>query len=512
MARHSAKTAQDGAGDSKTLIYFEKKGDLRMLPPPEGKTPYAHYKHKTQPGFYVRVSKPNKDDEVSRIYFYRWENTGPDGKRITHWDKIGPAFPLKKGGPVVKYEDAQRIVLERRSALLEEQVGPVSTRLTVGGAWAYAVAERYSKSDSTKGKEKGLYKTYFQHLENRYLDELNRGFWVEFMTQLREGTLVVGEAPRKDGRGMAPIVVGPLANASLLGVMHLASVLYETGNKHGGLSGALKGSNNPGDLRKSIGAPNEKDSHIPLNLLGAAWRASDQLISPWWRDMFRVFVLTGLRRSLLFSMRFDEIDFENGLYVIDPRKPGAKRKADKITPSTKNIRLPLSGFVLDIIRRRREFAEDKDGLVWFTPKPTRGKRTKKERQALSDPRSAWTLLEWSIGNLHFTPHDLRRTFGTAGQMGSKDVFAVSLLLLHSPTQVAKAVGIPGITMKYLDTDEAVERLREAANSITAYVLELAAMSAEEAKSIVEPPLPPILDEAIDETTDLMLEEALAEAA
>lgn len=500
MSKQTVANAQDDQdeGPKRAPVYFEKKGELSMLPSPEGKSPYAYYKHKTQPGFYFRVSKPNKQGKVNRVYVYRWESTGVDGKRKTHWDPIGPAFALEKGGSVVKYEEAQRIVLERRRALVEEQVGPVSTRLTVGGVWAYAVAERYSKSDSTKGKEAGLYKTYFTHLENRYLDELSRAFWVEFMTQLREGTLVVGEAQRKDGRGLAPIVVGPLTNASLIGVMNLATVLYEVGNKHGGLAGALKGSNNPGDLRKGIGAPNEKDSHIPLNLLGTAWRASDQLISPWWRDMFRVFVLTGLRRSLLFSMRFDEIDFGNGLYLIDPRKPGAKRKADKITPSTKFIRLPLSGFVLDIIRRRREFAEDKDGLVWFTPKPTRGRRTKKERQALSDPRSAWTLIEWVIDGLHFTPHDLRRTFGTAGQMGSKDVFAVSLLLLHSPTQVAKAVGIPGITMKYLDTDEAVERLREATESITKYVLKLAGMSTEEANSIEDPVLPAIVEEVLAE--------------
>lgn len=481
----------------KTPIYYSKKGEISMLPPPEGKS-YEYYKHATQAGFYVRVSKPNKQNKVSRVYFYRWESTTPEGKRLTHWDPIGLAFAVEKDDEVVKYEDAQRIVLEKRRALLEEQAEGASNRLTLGGAWAYCVAERFSNAGTTKGKEAGLYTTYFKHMENRYLDELSRADWVEIMKQLREGTFVVGEALRKDGRGSAPTMVGPLANATLIGVMNLASLLYEIGNKHGGLAGALKGTNNPGDLRKGIGAANAKESHIPLNVLGIAWRASDQLISPWWRDMFRVFVLTGLRRSLLFSMRFDEIDLENGLYIIDPRKPGAKRKADKITASTKDIRLPLSRFVLDIIRARREFAEDKNGLVWFTPKPTRGRRTKKEKASLSDPRAAWTLLEWALDGLHFTPHDLRRTFGTAGQLGTKDVFAVSLLLLHSPTQVAKAVGIPGVTMKYLDRDEAVERMREATEDITAYILKLAVMSAEEAKAIEEPVLNELLEEALAE--------------
>jgi len=68
MAKQTAAKAQDDTGEGpKAPIYFEKKGDLQMLPPPEGKTPYAYYKHKTQPGFYLRVSKPNKDNKVDRV-------------------------------------------------------------------------------------------------------------------------------------------------------------------------------------------------------------------------------------------------------------------------------------------------------------------------------------------------------------------------------------------------------------------------------------------------------------
>jgi integrase len=256
-----------------------------------------------------------------------------------------------------------------------------------------------------------------------------------------------------------------------------------------GIHGALKGQNPAAATLETIGNPNEKTHHIALKDLGTAWRAAAQLVSPWWRDLFYVFVLTGLRRSLVFDMRFSEIDFEQGLYVIHPLKKGTKRRKKEVVESTPTIKLPLSKYVLEIIRARREFAPDKDGLVWFTPKPTRGRRTKREKSSLSDPRSAWTLIEQAIADVHFSPHDLRRTFASAGAASGADLFAISILLLHTGEELAKAAGVPGITLKYVDTAEAIERARKAAEVTTAYVLSLASMTREAAQQIDEPELP-----------------------
>lgn len=215
--------------------------------------------------------------------------------------------------------------------------------------------------------------------------------------------------------------------------------------------------------------------------------------------MFRVYILTGLRRSLLSGMKFSEIDFERGLYIIDPRKPGAKRKAKNITKDTADIRLPLPKLVIEIIRARREFAPDKDGLVWYTPKPTRGRRTRKtDKQAITDPRTAWILIEWAIGGLHFAPHDLRRTFATAGAAATTDMFALSMLMLHTGDELAKAANVPGITIDYINTDEAIERMRKASEEITAYVLGLATLPSENSKDIVDPVLPKHIEEDLNE--------------
>lgn len=469
-----------------------------MLPAPEGK--YSEpYKHATQAGFYVKVYKPNAQGKIKREYFHRFKEPDTSGVLKQHWLRLGLVEGFESGDVALRYEDAMRLVLEKRRALSAERQEGVSTRLTVAGAWAFYASEKHKNKSSTKTKDEQQYQRYLSHLSSRYLDELRNNFWTEYVQQLREGTLVVGQKERKDGTGLEPALLGPLVDATLLGVLNTASVLYEIGNKYSGVHGDMQGKNPAQEAKRLLGEPNKRTSHIPLKLLGTAWRSANQLISPWWRDMFQVFVLTGLRRSLLMSMRFDEINFEHGIYVIDPRKPGTKRKGSKITESTPDIRMPLSGYVLDIIRARREFAPDQNGLVWFTPKPTRGRRTKKDAAALSDPRGAWTLIEGAIGDFHFTPHDLRRTFATAGSLGTRDMFALSMLMLHTGEELAKAANVPGITIQYINTDEAVERQRDATEEITKYVLMLAALPSDEAAKISEPALHPELIEACDET-------------
>ncbi len=484
----------------KPPIRFSEKLHVLGLPPadPQAKTPYAWYSHESQPGFYVRVSRADGKGKAERVYFHRYKIDEPDGKGgvVTKEKRVNLGL-VEQTSRKADFEAALGQVLGKRKERKTAKSEGISKRLTVDGAWAFYATEKFTGAETTHDTDNGLFNRYLKHLGNRYLDELPMTFWSQFLEQCREGTLVVGHETKKDGT-RAPIMLGPLGNATLLGVVNAASLLYKIGNKYNGLQGELKGQNPPSKLRENVGAPNKNTLHIPLKDLGTAWRATDQLISPWWRDMFRVFVLTGLRRSLLFGMRFDELDFEAGLYVIAPGKRGTKRRRALITPSTKPIRMPLSKYVLNILKSRREFASDPNGLVWFTPKPTRGRRTKKDAASLSDPRGAWTLIEGAIGDLHFAPHDLRRTFATTGSVATQDLFAIALLMLHTGEELARAAGIPGITVRYMDTDEAVERMRKAAEDVTAYVLKLAEMPAEEAQKLVDPALHPELEAALEE--------------
>jgi integrase len=481
-------------------IYFDSKADVRKLPPcpPESASPYAWHKHSSQPGFYVRASKEDKAGKYDLVYFHRYKapevDAGGVTKRVEHRDPLGAVVPKGKED----YEAALKQLLTKRRELAEDEQQGVTKRLTVAGAWAFYHSFKHKNKEVSREKDEEQYNRYFGHLQNRYLDELDGKFWTIFVSQLREGTYVVGHKERADGRGLAPEMLGPLRDATLAGILSTAATLFDIANSFSGLHGELKGKNPAKEAKKLLGKPNKRRSRIPLRLLGKAWRASDQLISPWWRDLFQVFVLTGMRFSLLINMKFSEVDFVNGIYVIDPRKRGTKRKGENITEETPMIWMPLSDYVMNIIKARREFAPDRNGLVWFTPKPTRGRRTKKEAASLSDPRGAWSLIEWAIGGLHFTPHDLRRTFASAAAMAKADMFGASMLMLHTGDELAKAAHVPGITIDYIDTQEAVDLQREAAKAVTEYVLKLATLSDKEAALIKEPTLPPELVAVLEE--------------
>ena len=71
-------------------------------------------------------------------------------------------------------------------------------------------------------------------------------------------------------------------------------------------------------------------------------------------------------------------------------------------------------------------------------------------------------------------------------------------MLHTGEELAKAAGIPAITVQYMDTAEAVDKMRTAAEEITAYVLKLAAMPAEQAQKLAEPVLARDLEDALAE--------------
>lgn len=472
-------------------VYFDSKADVRILPPckPDSKSPYAWHKHASQPGFYVRASKRDKEGNFELVYVHRYKapEAGADGvvKIREHRDILGVV--ARKGKD--DYESALKQLLTKRAALAQDDQENVTQRLTVAGAWAFYSSVKHKNKEVTRIKDEQQYTRYLGHLGARYLDELDGKFWTVFVSQLREGTLVVGQKARSDGRGTEPVMLGPLRDATLIGVLNTAATLFDIANTFSGLHGEMKGKNPAKAAKSLLGRPNKRRSRIPLRLLGRAWRASDLLISPWWRDLFRVFVLTGMRYSLLMSMKFSEIDFVNGIYVIDPRKKGTKRKAENITDDTPMIWMPLSKYVISIIKARREFAPDRNGLVWFTPKPTRGRRTKKDAAALSDPRGAWTLIQWAIGDLHFTAHDLRRTFASAGTMSGAKMFGVSMLMLHTGDELAKAAHVPGQTIEYIDTQEAVDVQREAAEAVTDYVLMLSRLTDAEAAKIREPDLP-----------------------
>jgi integrase len=335
---------------------------------------------------------------------------------------------------------------------------------------------------------------YFGHIADRFLDELNYRFWSRFVADLKAGTLQVGFTEQNGER--VPILLGPLASATLLGVLNAASTLYDIAHLYEGLQGMARGDNPPKQAKELVSTPRQKKKLIEMDHLGKAWAASGTLVAPYWRDLFRVCVLTGLRRSLVWSMRFDEIDFAKGVYLIDPLKEGTKQRGRDFGEDPEMMRIPLSAPVMNILRERRLFAPDKDGPVWYAPGKNQGRR--KMGETLGDQRSSWAIISEYATGYHFGPQDVRRTFATVGSLAVRDdLFSVALLMMHSTSTLARTANLPEITVRYINTPSAQAQMRAAAEKIAAYVQDLANKAVAGVQVNIETPeLPPELEAAV----------------
>lgn len=457
-------------------LTFTTLADALALPPPGVNRDSHDIKHSTQAGFYVRVMKPDRQGRIRRKWVCRYDVYTPDGSggltKTNKKEAFANVAALDDDEIATPLEDALAYVLQKRKSLRNERTdGSKSSRLTVGKAMEAYPIEKAANRSRTLAKDMATMERYFSHLKDRFLDELDYQFWARFVAELRAGKLQVGW--RQEGGKRTPIVYGPLKNATLIGVLNAASSLYDIGHRYKGLQG-MDRDENPAKLAKAlVGRARKKKHLVQLEDLGKAWLAADVLVSPHWRALFKVCVLTGLRRSLVWSMRFDEIDFKEGLYRINPLKEGTKQRGHDFGEESEPLVLPLSKAVLSILRERRLFAPDKDGPIWYAPGKNAGRR--RMNAVLGDQRSAWSIISEHSTGYSFGPQDLRRTFATLGSVAVKgDLFAVALLMMHSSTTLARTVGLPEITVRYINTPSARAQMREAAEKISSFVDDLVA--------------------------------------
>lgn len=155
------------------------------------------------------------------------------------------------------------------------------------------------------------------------------------------------------------------------------------------------------------------------------------------RDYLHFLLFTGLRRSEASRMTWDDVDFDERVFLI---------------PETKNNephRLPMSAFLEELLRRRYLQAEKK----WVFPSPvTDG--------PLKEPRTALAKITGESG-IEFTLHDLRRTFITIAESLDIPAFALKRLLNHKFSN--------DVTAGYIVPN--TERLRIPMQQITNYIME-----------------------------------------
>lgn len=484
---------------------FNGRREALALPAPAPGGRYEEYPHLSVPQFKVRVHPPDAQGRVKRQYCVRIKYRGPDKhgvvKQIEDRSTLGLVEALHKTETALDYKEALELALKRireveqirtNPAALEEAVAK-SKRVTVGQARAMRDAQFRAKRDSTATKENGNFERYLKHLSDRYLDELDKHFWDTYVSNLAAGVRPDPNNPGKTVKGR------PLREASIVGILNSAAALYEAAQHDGDLYGRPPGWNPAKQTKKyNTRKPLPRRHHIPLSRVRDVWLAADVMCAPWARDQLRLYLLTGLRRSLMSNMLFREIDWKRKRLNISPHKPGTKRQAAKLDERSPDLSVPLCDTALAILRARYEFATDKEGPVWYTITPPSGRAKKTdETPRHGDARTNWSHIhERVLGGERFTPHDCRRTFATAAAAGKAHLFGLSLLLLHTPRGVANVMGLPDVTLDYMNTAEAQEQMREASAAIEKYILGLVSGAVKPPDH--DPALPPELAAAIDD--------------
>lgn len=482
-----------------SLPTFNGKREAENLPAPKGSS-FVEYPNLHIPQFKLRVHPPDKNGKVLRQYAIRLTMPEPDGKGGWTDKKLRKAFGLVSE---MDYQAAKSYAMGLVDKARELRINPtaqaeavkLSQRATVGEAWEWLSKSYGKKREATRAKEQSQFDTYFEPLSERYLDELDKPFWDKFCTELLEGPRFTTD---KEGNKKR---LKPLRMATVHGLMTLAASLYVQAHLNERIPGKPSTWVPPRLTKKhKLNEPEARVFHIPLNSIATVWRAADVMCASWARDQLRIFLLTGLRRSLLGDLCFSEVNFAQKRLQISPHRPGTKRRAAKLKESAKPLNIPVCDTVLAILKARLEFAKDKEGPVWYTITEPSMAQSDKKAPRHSDPRTNWAHIhEKVLDGMRFTPHDCRRTFATLSLVAKTDMLGASLLMLHSPVTTSRAIGLSPVTMDYVNTGKAQAQMRQASQDVEAYVLGLLDGSITPPED--DPELPEELEEAVGKERD-----------
>jgi integrase len=158
------------------------------------------------------------------------------------------------------------------------------------------------------------------------------------------------------------------------------------------------------------------------------------------RDLLLLALFTGMRRSELLPLKWQHLDLTGGTLAI---------------PRTKNgdpLELPLSGFLVDLLRQRQVLVGQSQWVF-----PSRG-----ETGHLAEVKSFIARVR-QASSANFTLHDLRRTFISIAESLDIPAYALKRLLNH------RVAG--DVTEGYIVIG--TERLRRPVEAVAQRILELA---------------------------------------
>ena len=205
-------------------------------------------------------------------------------------------------------------------------------------------------------------------------------------------------------------------------------------------------------LRKKWNRETRRQTYIKPNSLKDWWAATEAITATrkgtkkdqvpvfsgngqMARDYLRFILLTGLRRREATDLTWDRVDLKNKVFIV-PTKNGDR------------LELPLSDYLVEILERRLKETKKKE-------RPFHVEEVKKF--------VAWVREE---ADMHFTIHDLRRTFVTYAESLDFGSYTLKALVNH------RSGGDPNdVTAGYVVIT--TERLRKPMQEITDFILKMA---------------------------------------
>ncbi|MBY6017369.1 tyrosine-type recombinase/integrase [Halomonas denitrificans] len=171
---------------------------------------------------------------------------------------------------------------------------------------------------------------------------------------------------------------------------------------------------------------------------------------PIYRDVVMMLLLTGQRKSCVFSMEWREVDHTNALWLIPTSKMKAKR------PHA----VPLVKAAMAILKRRSDEAEPGERFVFPGQRTGSGHIVDKAGEG-----GFWNRITKRAGlyspnhSENVTIHDLRRTIASWNVIRGGSLQAASKLLGHSD------ISITASTYAHLQLDQVRQELDAVAGSI-----------------------------------------------
>jgi integrase len=127
-------------------------------------------------------------------------------------------------------------------------------------------------------------------------------------------------------------------------------------------------------------------------------------------DCLVFILLTGLRRREATNLRWADIDLKNRTFIVRSTKNG------------KPLHLPLSDFLLELLMQRKLQTESE----WVFPGES-------DDAPIKEPKTRVAIIR-SQCEVHFTVHDLRRTFITTAESLEIGTYALKALVNHDSRQ------------------------------------------------------------------------------